>query len=79
MIRPIRRHQDRYESPLTADLRVLKAVAETGSRQGAADVLHITPASVSFRLARLYRERHIVGGMVQAVWILRSELEDLAA
>lgn len=81
-MRPVCRHRDRYDAPKTADLRVLLAVAETGSVASAAQVLGLSRPAVYARLQRLYRERGIEGDRmmaVHAVWQLRRELEDLAA
>ena len=77
----VRPHRDRYESPRSADLRVLLAIAETGSQARAATKLELTVPAVHARLRRLYKERGIPKGSsaARAVWLLREELESLAA
>lgn len=72
--------RDRYAAPHLADLKVLLAIAETGSNAAAARKLGLTSAAVGARLHRLYLERGIPSGSsaAYAVWRLRGEMEAIS-
>lgn len=65
-------------SPTRHELQVLEAVLLEGSAKGAAFRLGIAEATVAC-LLRTTREKVGAASTLQAVWILRRELEQLQA